>query len=284
MRLRNSWKKIKTTICFNFLSLKEKMRIASLNLGYNVMANKVEGSEALFVEICQTKYGGGWNDKYHISECSKKAAEFISSYDLFGLQEMNKSCQREFENYLSSFRNYIFETSYYLKNSGVTIGYDPKKMGKGVVFTPKRFVFGHPTIGRGMIGIWFPNKKLVFINLHAPHDINIKKEIEKAGKEIERYFSERIGSSKKIDRILMVGDFNDGESALLMKNISILGKNISLPQTFIPQTCCVSDGYKYFGDYILDSSVKDVYFGIPPGYNRYMDAFSDHDPVVMIEY
>ena len=269
-----------------------KLKIASLNLGYNVMSNIVDGSEASFVQICQSK-DGGWHFEHEISSCSSRAADFLTGYDLFGLQEMNLEHQEEFENYINRKvrrnKKYNFETSHYLKKCGVTVGYDPKVMGEGIVITPINFTFGDPNIGRGMIAVWFPKHKLLFINLHAPHHIDLIEELKLPSKQIENLFRYQIGPIFKIDRIIMVGDFNDATSSLLGKEIPFLNKMIRIPEkskgkkSRVPKTCCTPDNYRFVGDYIMDSKKINCYFGHPIGYVRDRDAFSDHDPIVMIE-
>jgi hypothetical protein len=65
----------------------------------------------------------------------------------------------------------------------------------------------------------------------------------------------------------------------------------------IPTTCCDDVDYNSvdirgeppstgFGDYILitDYDNKNLYFGLPLDYDRNINLYSDHDPVVLIYF
>src|SRR5207253_2517544 len=104
-------------------------------------------------------------------------------------------------------------------------------------------------------------------NLHAPHNIDLKSMIELTCQDINlmKYVP---------DRVIIVGDFNDGNGQLLKKSINAFGKEIRIPQgNIVPKTCCTDAGYKFVGDYILDSNQNDgsIYFGVPRDYDRNKD-------------
>src|ERR1035438_3722436 len=105
-----------------------KLKIATFNLAFNVMANQVAGSEAPQVELCKASYAeGGF-------ACTKNAAKFISQYDLFGLQEVNL-------NYLDDLKvniraanpkaSFVFTHATYFGNWGVLIGFNERVTGSG---------------------------------------------------------------------------------------------------------------------------------------------------------
>lgn len=271
------------------------LKVASLNMGYNVMCNRVKGSEAPFVALCQSvypKYGGWANQDAAISAGTYNSAVFLSDYDLFGLQEINVKYQEPFEDVLISIgeekhRDYRFINSYYFGGWAVTVGYDQNKLGEGVQITPNDFSLGSSR-PRGLQAVYFPDHELLFINLHAPHNINLKQELDYKGKQIEKFFAEAFGDTEyKVKRIIMAGDFNDDSGSLLNQTINMFGLNIKLPVPGhkVPKTCCTDTNYIYVGDYILDSNPNNgnIYFGLPLGYNRKTDLYSDHDPVVLID-
>ena len=257
------------------------IQIASLNLGYNIMANVIAGSEAKFVNICQTAYpkNNGWfNSEKKISRCSFNAAKFLSDYDLFGTQEVNHKYKDKFFDIVKKStmdKNFKFIQTLYHAHTYIVTGYDYDKLGKGQLILERDL--SSKTDTRAMQFVWFNKIGLLFINLHAPHGINLKYEIEKICSNIYlNVFPEKI---------IMVGDFNDASAQLLLSSINIFNIIIKLPiYSFIPKTCCTDVGYKYSGDYILtsDYSNKKLYFGLPLKYDRQTNLFSDHDPVVLL--
>ena len=85
----------------------------------------------------------------------------------------------------------------------------------------------------------------------------------------------------------MVGDFNDYEGKILNEYINIFGMELKIPlNSEIPTTCCNDVNYNYVGDYILttDYDYKNIYFGLPLDYNREINLYSDHDPVVLLYF
>lgn len=245
----------------------DELKIATLNVGYNVMTNIVAGSEKSLVKICQTKYNGGWKDPTQkISTCSYNSGELLSHYTLFGIQEVPKEYKEKFQETIQTLNptaNY-----YFIYGSNILTGFDQNVTGKGISLTPSNYLL----IDRGMQIIWFPKLNLIFINLHAPHNINIKYEIEKNCAKIKIDRSERI---------IMVGDFNDFKGTLLNQSIDIFGHQLMIPGMMSIPTCCADSQYQYPGDYIFTSNYKWKYYGYPPNYSRGNPVISDHDPVVL---
>ena len=260
------------------------MKIASLNLGFNVMSNLILGSEGIFVEKCQLKYPTnlGWaNDSKKLSMCSKNSAKFLSSYDIFGLQEVNKTYQEVFQKTIQNYKpekKFKFISSSYFSNGAIVIGYDENVLGKGYAVT-KNMKLSHGKDERAIQAAWFPKKSLLFLNLHAPHKANLKQLIEERCSEIALHL---IKNKIYPVRVIMVGDFNDYKGDLLNKVIEVFGKRLRLPNAKIPKTCCADNGYKLVGDYILDSKREYIYFGTPKNYDRDISLYSDHDPIVLV--
>jgi len=272
------------------------MKIACLNLGASVMSNIISGSEALFVKKCQLTYpeNNGWyNSTKQISMCTFNAIQFLSEYDLFGVQEVNDKYKDKFIDMIKlSNKNYEFLSSSYHGDTSIMVGYDKTILGNGIQLT-KDLKLSSNTDDRAIQIIWFKKHSLLFINLHAPHDINLKKEIE------------RVCNSVKLSvipkKIIMVGDFNDNQGRILNQSINIFGLELRLPLfNEIPTTCCDDIDYNSvgirsetpltgsytFGDYILttDYDNKNLYFGLPLDYNRNINLYSDHDPVVLLYF
>jgi hypothetical protein len=296
------------------------MNIACLNLGYSIMSNIISGSEAPFVKICQNTYPDykGWsNSTKNISMCTFNAVQFLSDYDVFGVQEVNNKYKDVFMDSVRLSRmdkRFEFLSSNYHNDSTcIMVGYDRDKLGKGVQLT-KDLKLSSPTDDRTIQIIWFEKVGLLFINLHAPHHINLKLSIER--------ICNNITLPDKPDNIIMVGDFNDASGQLINKYINICGRKLRIPNSFQstdsqfienmpsflserysdkkiqppppndkrfiksypPKTCCADTNYEYVGDYILttDYNNKDIYFGLPLDFDRNTNLYSDHDPVVLL--
>ncbi len=291
-------------------------RIVTLNLGYNIMANLAAGSEKPLVEFCRqnfnpgTKFAGWEDSSKEISACSQNSARFLLDYDLFALQEVNEKYRGKFEEYIRNrgeelkgpnlfggkFKDYVLETTHYFGNFGITTGYDRNVMGDGIRITPDKFLIyddSQPvgetgkkekiTDVRAMHALWFPKPRLLFINVHAPHKINLKRVLEERCRAIATWFKQKVGEIGLIDRVIIAGDFNDDSGSLLKTDINAFGKVISIPGHKVVKSCCADTGYRYPGDYILDSKSDQIkYYGLPANYNRQHDIYSDHDPVVLL--
>lgn len=276
-----------------------KLSIVSLNLGYNVMSNIITGSEGPAVKICQDMYpkNKGLASDRRMAQCTANAADFLLSYDLFGLQEVNGKHQPEFEKYIREQgfkfgKDYHFITGHYFGNWGVTIGYDKNIMGEANRITPDGYLIGvNPNDMRGIQAVYFRKYKLLFVNVHAPHEIDLVTILNKMLHDISIRFQKLGGNLKDIMRVIMTGDFNDDRRLLVGASLKFDKLSVRIPGDpgKIPKTCCTDTGYKFIGDYILDSKVNSIasgngdYFGLPPGYDRNKVFLSDHDPIVLIE-
>ena len=264
------------------------LKVASLNLGYNVMSNIVYGSESPFVQLSQKAHPKfrGWADaSRQISAATLNSAMFLSDYDVFGLQEVNLEFGKTFESKLAQIgtskgKNYQFVTGFYFGTFGITIGYDENKLGPGFQITPDVFQFGSHD-PRALQAVYFPEVQLFFMNVHAPHNIDLPAELMKTFKKVETLFYDYFGDSQ-VKRVIMTGDFNDDNGSLINKTLKIFGLDIKIPGSKVPKTCCTDSGYQYVGDYILDSK-STVQFGLPMNYDRKIHLYSDHDPVVLID-
>lgn len=237
------------------------LKVASLNLGYEVMANRVTGSEAPAVKLCQSTYSGGWKNLEHtISVCTHNAAKLLSHYHIFGVQEVNSTYVRSF---VQTIRESNPTAKYrFIPGLGVMVGYDENITGEGIPLTTSTHKLGD----RGLQAVWFPKLDLIFVNLHAPHDIDLIPEIQKS----------LIGITVQPTRALIVGDFNDFMGIILQRTISAFGLILRLPGSS-PHTCCADSAYNYPGDYIFTNLAG--YYGYPPHYVRGAPLLSDHDPI-----
>ena len=261
-----------------------KLRIACLNLGFSIMSNVVSGSEAIFVEKCQLEYpkNKGWsNSTKKISHCSFNATKFLSDYDLFAVQEVNEKYKDVFFETIRAQRmdkNFKFLFSKYHSQTSIAIGYNSDVTGPAIELT-RDMKLSSKTDSRTIQLVWFEKSKLLFINLHAPHNINLKRVIEETCRSVKLI--------NNPDRIIMCGDFNDSNGKLINESINIFNKELRIPfGNEAPKTCCADVGYFYPGDYFLDSKYyrKNIYFGLPVDYDRDSNLLSDHDPIVFIEF
>lgn len=244
---------------------RQPLKILTLNLGYNVMSNQPVGSEAILVKACQTAYKGGWKDtSKQISACTYNAAQLISKYTLFGLQEVHATYAPQLIRTIQQLNpNAKFR---FIPGSRLLVGFDENVTGEGIALTP----IEHKLVDRGLQAVWFPKLGLLFINLHAPHGIDLISEIKKSVAQI------KINPKK----VIMVGDFNDYTGFLRNKSIDLFGFQLRIPK-YSPPTCCADSGYAYPGDYIFTSHYNNEYYGYPEGYTRGSPLISDHDPIVL---
>ena len=264
----------------------DHLRIMTFNLGYNIMADHLDGSEIRQVLNCRSKYGR--SDKSDISTCSYNAAKLLSEYNLFGLQEVNRKYQQQFQEVIQETNpnaNYQFLSSYYFGDNGVVIGFDINVTGEGIMITPNNYLFPlYEAIDRrGVQAVWFERLQLLFINIHVPQGIELKANLELLGNELSQMIEEHP------KRIIMVGDFNDSLGSLVNEPIKMFDMELIVPKKLL--TCCTDCNYIYPGDYIFDShnnkqhpSGTSSYYGYPKGYVRNELIMSDHDPVVLLDY
>lgn len=226
------------------------LRVATFNLGNNITMNIPLGSEKNMVLKCQAEYGNS-------SECTVNAITLLSEYNLIGLQEVPVA-RREF------IKN-IFPSHYqYIMGANIMTAYDPTITGPGMRLTSEYDLL----IDRGFQITYFPDISLLFINLHAPHNIDIKREIETKCKMY----------TQRAERVILAGDFNDFMGTL--DHVTIFSHKLIVPAKI--KTCCDDSRYSNPGDYIIPSDKYWGYYGYHPGYIRHQPLMSDHDPVVLI--
>ena len=277
-----------------------KLSILTLNMGFNVMSNSPAGTEAPMVKYCQIVYPDhdGWTWDKKMSKCTSNAVDIIAQSDLIGLQEVNISMMKPFLEAVEKKGKEIGKNFQFIKNGSgwavVTI-FDQNKIGDGIQITPDGFsigdVDGKEIDRRPMQLTYFPRTKILFVNLHAPHRIDLKRSIEDALKGANPYLTQMGIGRKDIGAIFITGDFNDWKGHIVEDEfgINISGRTIVLPVKAdkIPKTCCADSNYKFTGDHILidDVTLKKIdveYYGVPKGFHRYKRPVSDHDPLVAI--
>lgn len=252
--------------------------IISYNLGYNIVLNQIRGSEYKMVERCQQEYNGGWKIQKKLSQCSANAFDFLanSKADIIGLQEINMELWPYLKQYYNNLTNNKFE---YFIGINTILGSNMDIMGKGIQVISEHFYIGEKD-KRGMIAIFYPKYGYLIINIHMPHNMEI---IDSINERINKYIESKI-DGQLVKRIIIMGDFNDGKQEINSNTfISGFNKKIRLPKFPLPLTCCNDVNYIFSGDYILDSNLDlNIYFGIPPLYERHNPLISDHDPVILI--
>ena len=253
------------------------VNIISFNLGYNIMSNKAIRSERKQVLNCQRKYNGGWyDDEKTISTCSHNAAELISKFDIFGLQEINPINQETFERTVQQLN---MNANYDFIGHEIIIGYNKKIFGLCLLIYNDKIPMNKEAKDRRHIQmIWFGKFQLLFINTHAPHHIDLKTELKHIFRNVEKNNPDIIPK-----RIIMTGDFNDADNQLINVELSFYGLMLRIPSKNIVRTCCTDVDYVYAGDYIFDSHIENtIYYGLPKEYVRNEIIMSDHDPIVLI--
>ena len=246
-----------------------KLRIITFNLGGRVQTNQVQGSEAPLVKLCQKKYSvtKGWayprNPKgFTLSQCTLNATIWMNKQgaDLIGLQEVSSQ-------YLPLMMEYFPRSHQSIGYATVYFIYNQDKLGRGQMLAPTDLAITQP--GRYLLTVWFPKVKLLAINLHAPHKVDLKKEIQKTFKWVK---------TKSIvpRRIIVTGDFNDAYYPLL-QNLTLLGKVVK-QHSSPTKSCCTDSNYQYYGDYIFDSDYSSPgFYGISSDARQKL--MSDHYPV-----
>lgn len=255
----------------------QPLNMICLNMGFNVMSNKVAGSESDFVKLCQKeypKYQGWTSSTKQISAATYNAARFLAEFDIFALQEVNEQYKHTLFDtikYQNMNKNFHFLSSYYDKNktASIVIGFDKDLTGPATEITHNMKLDS-----RAIQIVWFEKLQLLFINLHAPHNIDLKHIIEST--------CDKIKLSVNPSHIIMTGDFNDYKGNLLSKSINIFNEQLKIPNKKAVKTCCTDTNYKFPGDYFLISDNQYLYYGLPPKYDRKIDLFSDHDPIILV--
>lgn len=239
-------------------------KIISFNLGHNIQTNRVHGSEAEMVQLCQNTYPerNGLlvkNKKMeNMSQCSYNAAQFLGTNiipgTLIGLQEYVISDKWNFfeaikDNSQIKDLKIIYSSNTYSSHDIVKIAliYDYSSFGLGKVILDTKIPDPHPhKFGRPLLAVYFERIKLLVFNVHMPHFSArelITEEFYKAIKPIEFFLQNNI-----IDRIILMGDFND-----YMNTIDSLFIKMKLYKNSNVKTCCFDTDFNHPGDYIFDS-------------------------------
>ena len=253
-----------------WISVKMKnLNVLSLNISYSTMSNKISGSESEFVRLCQNNYikyrGLAYKNK-NISQCTSNATNLLKLYDIFGIQEYNINYANEFENIMSNYK--------FIRGRENAVGYNQSILGIPIIIKDINHI-GPVGNQRGMQAIWFDLHKLIFVNLHAPHDIDIMFELQYQLNKLSKIL---LKMKINPDRIIITGDFNDYKGSLIGKTIKFIDFNLHVSNNI--RTCCFDTNYTYAGDYIIDSN-NNTYFDYPEGYKRNKPPISDHDPIAL---
>ena len=263
------------------------LTIGTFNLAYMVMHNVVANSEGPMVQQCQQEYAGGWDAMYNISKCTMNAARLISSFDIFGLQEVHwEHATSLMEAIRRSKPDATFEFVYH-ERGGQIIGCRSDKLGKPKSVYMGPFPLGpsvespswNPADVRGIQCVYIRELDSMFFNVHVPHRLNIKVELEKTYQEMQKKIKSKDMSRV---RVFVIGDFNDDSGRLKGETINLFKHEMRIPKDLLIKTCCTDSGYRFPGDYILCSENVDIrYYGFPKGYVRGKPLMSDHDPLVL---
>lgn len=262
------------------------LKIATFNLGYRVQSNEILGSEAPQVKICQLTYSQtkGMAPNKKISQCTENGLNFILDYefDLVGLQEVNTK-------YLDYYQS-KFSPDYEIlgKNYNYLVA---KKSSLGKVENLGSFPLGD----REILLCWSERQKLLILNLHAPHQIDLKIEIEKSFSQFWK--SQRLDQMYSPSRILVLGDFNDCYFKPLVE-LKLLGRKLKqhgkseyscctdtssllcyLPFVATKGQMLTCNNFRCLGDYIFDTEYFDPgFYGTIPEIKKI--PMSDHYPVM----
>lgn len=253
-----------------------------MNLGYNVISNNISGSEAALVQQCYDVYGPCLHP-CGLSYCTKNALDIIlnccvDSPEVIGLQEINIAFKDTIKSYLQTRANdtYDFYESRY-GTACIMLAVKSTLFGPGYPLTLEDEPFAEPPDPRTLQAIWFPIKDILLINLHAPHNIDIRLTLERKMDLIMNTITPNIYP----ERIIITGDFNDGQGTIGNAPLYMFNQYVTIPSTVHVTTCCDDVNYIYPGDYIMDSVLyNDTYYGYPPGYIRKQPLMSDHDPIM----
>ena len=257
------------------ISSNDKLKIVTFNIAKQVQSNILAGSEEIVVRECQKRYTlyGGWSaphkdgDHPILSQCTLNAALWLASYspDLIGLQESGPIYLPGIVDIIKRQTGFQYET---IGHGFVQFIYNPILLGKGVLLSPLDLHMVEQ--GRQMIIVWFSLIKLLAINLHAPHKVDLEKVILDA--------FNKVPVNVNPNRIIITGDFNDAYNNTPLTQIKIMDK-ILRQHGPASKSCCTNANYRYMGDYIFDSEYqRPGFYGIPP--DAYDKLMSDHHPVI----
>ena len=254
------------------------------------MKNELQGSEKTFVKKCQDKYlSFSVTPANKLSDCTQNAADFLikSRFSIFGLQEVNKTYLNTLTSYIQKHTNsnyqFIIGPEYFAPNTNLIVtGYNEAITGKGISLSSNLYLNNAKGIPeRPMQIIWFAKIGVIFINLHAPHNIDLHKAIQYNIDLVHE--STQVEGIDSVRRVIMVGDFNDDHITLTNKSFSAFGKVMKKENVDL-KSCCDDTDYAYEGDYIFDSEYSHSYYGFPKDYDSdNPPLMSDHHPVVLLD-
>lgn len=211
------------------------LKLLTFNVGKNIIADILEGTERPTCIRCRQKYGT--TPSGQISECGKNSSVFCSAYDIITVQELSPYYRRQFVSQMRKNAPHKQFTCIPSQNSG-TVLYDQDITGPGELLldiSTNRF--------RLVQAIHFPNLQLVVVNVWGEHGMCQYKDLYKID------WATLIGT-RKITRFVLMGDTND-------ENQSWHNRQITLGDTDIhhviltEKTCCEDVEFAYNSDYIL---------------------------------
>lgn len=264
-------------------SAKLKLRICTFNLGYNVQLNQVQGSEAAFVKVCQQTYPAakGMVPNRNISQCTYNAAKYLSdeAFGLIALQEyVAKPWSKNFkvgtkpDLFLDVLKEISGNNNYEMigyPNQTTQIIYDKSVLGEGELVSSPNTEYSK---GRPVMAVWFKDPQILVINVHAPHNVIIKRDTEAVIDSIDK-LNLLIPS-----RILVMGDFNDPGG--ILNSLDVLGITCIRHSQNDKNSCCYNNKFSHYGDYIFDSDTTDPDFYAT---DFTIGLSSDHQPVILID-
>ena len=245
--------------------------IITFNLAYHTQKNKLYGgSEDILTTMCQTSYPKttGWSDTQGLSQCTLNASLLLAEQRplIVGIQEGVNSVTPLIVDVMNK---QVGENKYAYTNLNTCYFIYDISIGKPSYLNLTTVADANNKNEREMLVVYFPNIKLLAINLHAPHGANLKSEIELKINQLNLNLNP--------NRIIVTGDFNDGKGSL--KELQILGQ--TLKQHGRPfKTCCTDSDYQYVGDYIFDSDYnKSGIYQIV----KSDKLMSDHYPIIYMD-
>lgn len=284
-------------------------KILTLNLGFNIMGNTVEGSEAPMVKYCQDKYINNEQLNHNgkkISRCTLNSVPLIVDHAVIFLQEVNLKYGKELENAIDRTskiekRRYgLYENTYFEGKWGMWILADYDTYGEGIDLTHPEFHLYAPREKnnfRALQAVYFPKVDALMINVHAPHTNQLQEALEFTLFRLQPLINiilgfsgkqgkEKRGKERRLTTVIVGGDFNDHNGLLLEDNFHLMIGGIkvkrSVNKELVPYTCCTDSNYKYRGDYILIGSQHEMIissYEVPKGSDRRNAPVSDHDPL-----
>jgi exonuclease III len=270
------------------------IKVLSYNISWATQSNQLLGTEADFVEACQSQYKKGG------LSCIDNAVKTIGKLDkldLIGLQEINSSDIEErlmkVQPQLKKFKRGKIGLA------TVSLLWNPDVFGQLIADTVFNLVDNDD---RPCLILVFEKdeQRFVIINLHAPWGLNDTKPamLKTIYKNINKHPIIKANIFAANAKIIMTGDFNDNKTAI-NRNKPLIIKTVKLKhmktktqaQKTLKSCCWHKPGHKdkYFtdtGDYILvNKNIKQKTLFIPSLFRkagRGNRMFSDHMPVMAV--